>query len=214
MSDFLSVGDLLQAVREVYLNDPLTQYTNTKLLPYFKQAYGFLETALEKNNVQCKSAVSAILVVLAGETKFRILPGDFAWPIKLEERLKDSSDNFSPMVQKPWTPSIQRTDKLSYWTWNCEEFQLLGATTDREVQVFYQKKFPTIVDASSFALGKADQFLTAKTAALAHLFIAQNETLANQCNLLAENNLSEIINIFTKLRQSMPSRRKPYIPFR
>jgi hypothetical protein len=215
MGDFVSAADILQTVREVYLNDPqITQYTDTKILPYLKEAYGFLATDLEKNNIQCGHAISEPLLVKAGATTFSEIPGNFMWPVALEERLAGSTDVFIPMIQRRWPPQVLQTDKLVYWTWNAEEFSLLGATTDREVLIYYHKKFPALVDVNSYVLGKAEQYLTAKTAALVHLFLAQNTTLAQQCDALAESNQQEIINIFTKLQQSMPVRRKPYIPFR
>lgn len=209
-----TVKDLLDIARAVYLNDAAAAiYTDVKLLPHAKAAYGFLETELEKHNISCKSQVTDSIIVNIGD-KLLQLPSDFMWPIKMEERLFGSSDLFIPMVNRMWVPSINVTDKLIYWVWNLDEIQFLGANTTREVKLYYLKRFPAIQDADNFVYGKADQYMSAKIAALAHLFLSQNETLANECNKLAEENLAEIVGIFVKKTQAMPVRRKPYIPFR
>lgn len=213
--DFSPVKDILDTVRSVYMNDAAGKiYTDDKLLPQFMSAYGFLETNLEENNIQCKHAVTDPITVLTGSKVLNLLPNDFMWPIAMEERLLGSSDLFIPMIPRRFIPSINVTDKLIYWAWNFDVIEFLGANTDREVRLFYAKRFPTIQNVDSFAYSKAEQYLAAKTAALAHAFLAQNNILAQICDTLAEKNLGEIINIFVKTTQSMPVRRKPYIPFR
>ncbi len=211
---FTTAKDILETVQQTYMNDPSASiYTDAKLLPLLKTAYGFLETSLEKNGIQCKNKVTDPVPIMVGVKNFPI-PDDFMWPIAMDERLKDSSDLFIPMIQRRWTPSLLTTDKLIYWNWNFEVIEFLGANTDREVRLFYQKSFPTIQSVNSFILSKAEQYLSAKVAALAHLYISQNPTLAEPANQAAENNLDEILTIFIKKTQSMPVRRKPYIPFR
>jgi hypothetical protein len=209
-----TVKEILDSARAVYLNDATASiYTDAKLLAHAKAAYGFLETELEKHNIACKNDVTKSILVPVGATLLN-LPADFMWPIKMEERLQGSNDLFIPMVNRMWVPSIGITDKLIYWVWNLDQIQLLGANTNREVRLYYQKRFPSIQDVDNFVFGKADQYMSAKIAALAHLFLSQNETLANECNKLAEENLAEIVGIFVKKTQAMPVRRKPYIPFR
>ena len=211
---FTTAKDILTTVQSTYMNDPAaTIYTDAKLLPLLKTAYGFLETSLEKNGIQCKNKVTEPVVIPVGIKNFPI-PDDFMWPISMDERLKDSTDLFMPMVNRRWVPSIQTTDKLIYWIWNFEVIEFLGANTDREVRLYYQKSFPAIQSINSFILSKAEQYLSAKVAALAHLYLSQTPTLAQPANEAAENNLDEILTIFIKKTQSMPVRRKPYVPFR
>ena len=212
MSEGTTVLDIMDSARSVYLNDPSGAiFTQAKLLPIIKEVYGYLQTALEKNGVQCKNEQFQLRVP-ANTTTLPIIPADFLWPVLLEERLYGSSDLFTSMTQRRWPPSVLPTDKLIYWTWNGEIFQLVGATTDREVKLSYWKKFPALVDASTLVLGKSEQFMAAKVAAVAHKFISQNESLAEAANSVADESLEEIINIFIK--KQPPVRRKPYIPFR
>jgi hypothetical protein len=207
--------DIMNAARENYLNDaPAVLFTDAKLLPLLRTVHGFLETELEGNNIPCKHEIAPVKVITAGETGYLPLPKDMIWPIKMEERLSSSSDLFQPMTQKRWEPQLQLTDKLSYWVWRLDEIKFLGATTDREVLLYYQKAFPSVDTVDEIVYGKAEQYLVAKLAAMAHMFIQQNETLAGICDKAAQNNLDQIINIQTKKSQSLPVRRKPYIPFR
>jgi hypothetical protein len=211
----VTAKDIMDAARESYLNDaPAILFTDAKLLPLLKMVHGFLETTLEENNIPCKHEIAPVKIIATGETGYLPLPKDMIWPIKLEERLSGSSDLFQPMTQKRWEPQLQQTDKLSYWVWRLDEIKFLGATTDREVLLYYQKTFPSVEDVDQIVYGKAEQYLAAKLAAMAHMFIQQNETLASICDKTAQGNLDQIINIQTKKSQSLPVRRRPYIPFR
>jgi hypothetical protein len=206
---------LMDRARNVYLNDASAQlFTDAKLLPLLREAYGFMETELEENGVPTKNVIADTKIIPSGVTQYLPLPKDFIWPIKLEERLAGSSDLFQPMTQKRWTPQLLQSDKLIYWDWREDEIFFLGATTNREVKLYYQKTFPSLDDIDAVVLGKAEQYLVAKMAALAHIFIQQNETLASIADQAANNNISQIINIQTKKSQALPVRRKPYIPFR
>lgn len=213
MSEMTRVKDILALSKAVYLNDPSgSVFTDSKLLPLFKEAYGYLQTDLQENGLQCSNGVADGIIVKTGKTTLPYLPGDFAWPIDLEERLSGSSDLYQPMVNRRWIPSVLQTDKLIYWDWNGEFINFVGATTDRDIRIKYLKDFPAVVSELSYARGKAEQFLSAKVAALAHIFISQNQTLAQAANDVAEENLEQIINMFAK--KQMPVRQKPYIPLR
>jgi len=207
--------DIMDAAREVYLNDSsATLFTDAKLLPLLRQVYSFMETTLQGNNIPCGHKIATPKVIPAGTTEYTPLPSDFMWPIKMEERLNTSTDLYQPMAQKRWEPQLQQTDKLHYWIWREDRIFLLGANTDREVLLYYYRTFPSVQDVDEIILGKAEQYLIAKLAAMAHMFYQQNDTLAKICNDAAEGNLQQIVNIQTKKSQSLPTRRKPYIPFR
>ena len=209
----LKAKEILDTVRTIYLNDPSGLiFTDAKLLPILQTVYGYLQTALERNGIQCKYKISAPITVPAGATQLPWIPSDFMWPVKLQERLSGSTDLYTDMVDRRWTPQVLPTDKLIYYSWNNEQFLLVGATTNRDVLLYYWANFPSIVDQNSTVFGKSEQYLAAKVAAVVHSFISQNMTLAQLADQAAESNLEEIIGIFTK--KQMPVRRKPYIPFR
>jgi len=209
----LVVSDILNDARQVYLNDTAgARFTNDKLLPHLRVANGMLETDLEENDVQCKNQISTPLVITAGAVKYQFLPPDFVWPIKMEERLSGSNDLYSPMVQRVWEPQTTVTDKLIYWVWRGDEIYFKGANTDRDVLLYYQRAFYPINAVEDAVWGYGREYLAAMTAALAHEFISQNETLAGRCKEIADGHRDSIVNIMTKKRQSMPVRRKPYMP--
>jgi len=210
----VNVQDIIDDARNVYLNDTQGRFTNTIVLPYLKMALGFMETNLEENGVACKNEVETGILVTAGSIELAPLPADFVMPIALKERALGSSDLFSDMNQRPWEPEISPSDRLIYWTWRGDKIKLVPATTDREVKLFYQKSFPIVNVVNDVVYGYARQFLAAKTAALIHEFISQNDTLASLCNQQAEINMDQIINIQIKKSQAMPTRRRPYTPFR
>jgi hypothetical protein len=87
-----------------------------------------------------------------------------------------------------------------------------GATVDKGVVIYYQKQFPAIQQVTDFVLGKSEQYLASLTAAYAHMFISQNESLAGICQSQAKDNLDQILTIYIKRTQSAPARRKGYTP--
>jgi len=209
------VQDIMDGARNVYLNDiAATLYTNTRLLPYVKMASDFMETNLEENNISCKNETEVGIKVVAGADELLPLPADFVWPIALKERGWGSSDLYSDMNQRPWEPEISPSDRLIYWTWRTDKIKLLPATTDREVKLYYQCSFPIINVANDAVYGYAKQYLIAKTAAMAYLFISQNTTAAEIANKQAEKNMDQLVNIQAKKSQATPTRRRPYTPFR
>lgn len=209
------VADVIEEAQKVYLNDPSgTRFTSTVLLPYVRTVNRFLETELLENNVQTLNEVADDLVLSAGGTEYFPLPQDFLFPIRLEERLSGSTDQFTPMVERPWTPNQEQSDKLKYWIYRREKILFLGATTDREVRLFYQCAFTPIEAVEDSVYRNAYDYLIAGTAAMAHKFISQNDSLASDCNDLAEKELASVINIMTKKKQAMPVRKRPYMPYR
>lgn len=211
----LIVSDILDSCRQTYLNDSAGGiYTNAKLLPHLKVASGFLETELEENGVPCKNEISVPFTINIGDTEVRPLPPDFVWPVKLEERLAGTTDLFVPMIMRAWEPQASKTERLQFWTWRKDRIFLLGATTTREVTVYYQAVLNIINTVNDAVYARAEQYLTAKTSALALFFSGQNDTIAQQCDRIAEKNIDQVINISVKKQQGMNYRRKPYSPYK
>lgn len=208
--DIITVADVLLSARGVYLNDPAAvRLPDTKLFPALKVAQGMLETSLEENGVQCKNKEASIKVI-AGVKVLNPLPADFIWPVKLDERVAGSSDLYTPMIQRRWTPQEAQGPSLKYWIWNNDQIQLLGATTNRDVLLYYQAIFPTLNAVSDGVYNYAAEYYAAKIAWFVHTFIEQSPTLADSCNDIANGHLDQIIRIMVKKRQSMPVRRRPF----
>ncbi len=211
----LIVSDILDSCRRVYLNDAAARtYTDEKLLPHLKTASGFLETELEQNGCSCKNVISEPKVISVGTTEYKPLPNDFIWPIKMEERLSGTTDLFVPMIMRAWEPQASKTERLQFWTWRKDRIFFLGALTDREVTLYYQCAFNPINVVEDAVYARAEQYLTAKTAALALMFGGQSSDLAAICDKAAEANKNQVINISVKKQQGMNYRRKPYSPYK
>lgn len=208
------VQDIVDDVRNVYLNDQAGRFTTAILLPYVRMAVGYMETNLEENGVACKNEVASAIPVPALATELTPLPADFIMPIALKERAAGSTDLYSDMHQRPWEPEISPGDRLVYWSWRHDRIMLAPATTPREVKLYYQRTFPIVNVATDVVYNYARQFLAAKTAALVHMLVSQNGELASVCNTQADTNMDQIVNIQIKKLQAMPTRRRPYTPFR
>lgn len=208
-------ADIIQRAREVYLNDPnATEATDDKLLPHLKSAYGFLETELESNGVQCKNAEVSGIVIPANTDEYYPLPPDLVVPNTMLERGSGTSDEYVRMDYRMNIPQITPTSRLVYWTYRLDRIYLLPATQDREIKLLYQQSFPTLETTNTALFGKSEHYLTAKVAALYNLFVRQSETLASVCEDIAKNELDEIVNLYVKLNQSQVIRRKGYLPGR
>jgi hypothetical protein len=177
-----------------------------------RTAYSFLEAELQANGVQTVNEEAPIKSIPANISEYDPLPVDLVIPRKMQERLAGSSDEFTDMYYHNNIPQITLSSVLVYWTWRIDRIFFLPSTTNREVKLFYQKSFPALNTADAMLFGKAEQYLAAKVAALAHMFLAQNTTLAKVANEIAEKELAEIVNMQVKLMQTVPVRRKGYIP--
>lgn len=205
-------SDVLDAARGTYLNDPLAgTYTNDKLLPHLRSAYSFLEAELRVNGVQLKNEES-LHTLIAPFNELTTLPPDLVIPRGLLERISGSSDEFMPVDWVPNIPIEAAVTNIRYWTWRTDRLYFNNVTTDREVKLIYQQSYPALDTANVNLFGKAEDYLAAKTAALALLFIAQSPTLAKTANDIAENELQSIIVEQVKMLQKFPSRRKGYVP--
>lgn len=213
--DIVQAVDILNAARNTYLNDPLaSQFTDAKLLPLLQTAHGFLETDLQENGLLCVSSeYSPPNPILAGQTQFD-LPPDFVVPVKLQERQAGTSDEWRDMAFRWTIPQITPGPFLEYWTWQGDVIILLAADSDREVKLHYRKSFPVPETNDAAVYSKAAQYLAAKVAALAYMFLVQSPSLAQPCDDAAEANKKQVINIAVKTMQAHPQRRKAYIPLR
>ena len=209
-----SVQEVLDRARQAYLNDKdAITFTNTVLLPILKEAYDQFQSQLQLNNLQLTNSIAEIPVPAGSLTLSQ--PGDFMYPVNLEERDLTSTDpaDYVAMEQMTWEPSRQQSTNLLQWVYRNGDVKFIGATTARKVKLYYQSAFPTIQDGLSLVKGNSISYLAAKTAAIAHLFINQNETLAEQANSIAQQQMREVVQIAVKRTQSLWARRRPYRPF-
>ena len=208
------ISDVLQESRDSYLNDPnASNYSDSVLLPKIRTAYNLMETALIENGIQCKNEEYQ-KDVAANSDEFDPLPSNFFLPIKMEERSQGSTDRYIPMYLVRNIDPITPGPVIRNWAWRLDRIFLQRSDQIRDVKLTYYSLFPAINTANDAVFGKAEQYLSAKTAALVYMFIEQSPTLAQVANEVAESELSQIINMQTKIQQANPVRRRPYLPFR
>lgn len=205
-------SEILDEVRASYLNDPDGgTYTNVKLLPCLRNAYGVLQSSLEANGVQCKNE-EYIRTVPANTDELIPLPNDIVIPRTMFERAAGTDDEWTPVDYYNNIPLNDPSSTIICWTWRGDRLLFLKSTTTREVKLIYQRAFPALVASDVMLFGKSEEFLKPKTAAFAHIFLTESPTKAKAADEIAERVLTEIISTQVKSMQKMPGRRLPYVP--
>jgi len=195
----------------VLLNDAGQRfYTNSKLLPYVKKVYRDLEQLYDLNGLRSLDEISTDILVTAGSLTVTA-PSDLVYPIKLEERTPNSTEEWIPMTERRWEPDLPQGPSLNYWVFREEQIQLVGASQDREVRVFYKKSLsPVTGDNSVIALAGSQSYLESHVAALASKFIGENYDRGKELDLESGLMLNALLGINTKSQQGRPVRRKRF----
>lgn len=198
------------------LNDLNQQiFTDTVLLPYAQDAADELQGELEKHGLLVLEKISATIVVPANTVSLSaasLLPSDMLEPQKIEERLSGTTDLFMPMIRRQWEPDVLATDQLRYWVYREEDIKFVGATTIRDIKIFYLKKLITISALSDTVnVNNAQLFMITKTAAFAARNTGENPTRADALDKDAEDNMDWLISIGAKSKQGTRTRRRPFV---
>lgn len=190
-------------------------YTNTVLLPFVQDAWDELKLDLDLNgNLAVETITSNPITVPIGVTSLAansLLPSDMLEPQRVDERLSGTTDLFTEMTPRQWEPQITQTDSLRYWIYRQQDIKFVGATTARDIIIYYKQ---ALIDISSpsdqLNINHCKQFMVNKTAALAAMFIAQNVNKANTLEAKAEQFLIKLRRIQAKVKQRTRTRRKPF----
>lgn len=205
-----NASEALNSAR-TYLNDVgASLWTDAILLPYLKEAFRDLLIDLYLNGIPVIREKSSSPITVAIGALTLTLPSDFLEPIKLKERLSGSSETYIDMVEKAFEPDTDQTDNLRFWAYREEAINFVGATTARQILLFYWKTL-TIPTAENSLLGfiYAEIYLGPKTAAYAAASVG-NITLAKEVSDIAEMKLDKVMRANIKGQQSLPVRRIPY----
>tara|TARA_Y100000310_G_scaffold26486_1_gene25272 strand:+ start:9870 stop:10508 length:639 start_codon:yes stop_codon:yes gene_type:complete len=196
----------------VLLNDSSKQsYTYAKMLPLLKVTYREWALAKHMSGDQLLKDRSTAIDIAAGATTVTSAPSDMVLPIRLEERPDGSTGLYEDMEKTAWEPDETQVETLDVWNWREETIYLRGATTAREVRIYYWKDLAELVDENSNIVGiRARIPLSYKTAALAAGSIGGNMELATALRDVGEARQSETISVNVKSRQDLPVRRLPF----
>jgi hypothetical protein len=195
---------------------PPTSTAYAALIPFLQEAFRDLQNELFLNGLPVLHKTALLLNFPAGTTALTLtstpaLPSDIIVPVTLFERdAGASAEDFDEMVEKSWLPEEQQDEELTYWQWEGQQINFLGATTARDLQLNYDAGLPLpALFADTLGFTDAEFYIAPKTAAYAAESIdryKRGETLHAQ----AESKLSKIIRANVKNQQSLPVRRRPY----
>jgi hypothetical protein len=214
-----TLQEILDRARTIYLNDANGRvWLNEKLIPFFKTAYDELQTEYNNNDLQTIDAIADPLTITTSTIVYSPLPADFVWPVKLEERAAGSNDIYTPMSQLRWNVNIAPGSMLVWWSFYGDAITFPEHTTDREVLLYYKQLYPDlpegsgdpIVDNTTSIYGHALSATAARIAGLIHRYVNQNQAMAEQCDATWEKEKFSVINMYTKKKQAIPARPRPF----
>jgi hypothetical protein len=203
-----------------YLNDAgLSQYTYVAQLPFFNEAQDKLSQLMESNNVpatnkRTTTLTVAPLVTVIDFTTSPPLPSDLIEIQQISERTNGTVVNYIPMTRKEFLPPfVEQIDSLIWWSWLNQQLVFIGATLPVQLMFDY---IATVLPAatsttSPITLINAKSYLACKTAALCAEFLGENKTRADELNEDAEIAGNIFLNINTKGRQAIATRRRPFM---
>lgn len=196
------------------LNDPgQSLYTDAKLLPYLKQAVDDLTDEFIDNGVGSLKEVSAALSITAGTVDMSsTLPSDVIIPVRMQERTPgQGDDDWIGMVGPSALPVRAQWSSLVHWNWRENQIYFVGATSAREVRLFYRRLFAAVTTAASaIEMPTALSFLAARTAQLAASLQGANPVRARTLYAMSARALASLIR--REVRNMGPVRRKRFVP--
>jgi len=205
-------SQILSGVKPL-LNDPQgIIYSDGALLPLLSKAYRELQTRLARAGMGATKEVAERIPVTAGTVYLGDgsgLPLGFLYPIEVKEgssgaRLQD----FAPMEERNWEPTMQQVSELRVWCWREEQIKFVGATQDRDVYIRYMKGLAPISDVNvPIQILGSELFLESRTASIAAAVLGENYTRAQVLNSDAEQWYDVLVGTLVKRGQRMPVRR-------
>jgi hypothetical protein len=204
-----------------------TVYTYDAQMPYLNMALKELEEHFQLNNIPVTNQTATEITVPVGTTSIGpfdgvgagvtpTYPQDLVEIQGIYERLSGTTDPFIPLVKREFLPhpiDDLPTESLQYWTWQNQRIKLVGATTEREVKIDYIASIFSEVQNQAAVIGvmNVSTFLFYRTAGLCTQFIGENQSRATELNGFAIMALDRVTGIGIKAKQSITTRRKPFM---
>lgn len=199
-------------------------YTDAAMLPYLNIAFDDLQEIFEENNIPVTNEVSAILTPVTAGTTVISFTSSPALPSNLIEiqQLYERSTGIIPWIPMrreeflPLSLEDQSLTQFLIWAWVDQEIRLIEATASIDLKIDYIKSiFATPILIADVAVDlpiiNVKQYLGYATAALCALYIQENETRAGFLENKAIQALDRELNIPIKGRQSITTRRQPFM---
>jgi hypothetical protein len=206
------------AQARVILNDPTGAiYQDTPMIALGNKVYKELQNKVSALGINTTKEVSTAIDVPAGTVELidsALLPTDLISPIRLYERADGSTlaSDWMEMEEKSWLPNQSQETRLNYWQWREEGIKFLGATTAREVLVYYLKSLGTIsATSSSILILNSTEWLAQRLAAVAALTLGASpaKAAALDTDLTKEGGIWDDLRAsLVKKKQNIPVRRR------
>lgn len=207
-----TVATALELARSFLGDDDRVEWSDARLMPKVRQAHGEIIAKAQLNGLQVIQEESTPFLVPANTTDFSSLqPVDLVEPIKIEEYgVGETPDQGQFMARKAFIPTWIPTETLRVWAWRENKILFLGATTARNIILYYRKGIlaPTQVNDPLPVLG-SEIYIGPRVAALAVLGTDRAEKFG-PLNQEADDNLSLIIRRMVKSESNLPARRRPF----
>lgn len=208
----MTVTDICDEARSL-LNDTKvvggTIYTDDVLLPHAKKAWLELQNKYIAAGIPFPQTISAPITV-AALSLILTLPSDFVSPIQLRERTPNDT-TWIPMTSRRWEPDDPMQSVLGVWSYHDGAINFRGATTERQVKLYYYKSFAVIVDqTTTIPFDEAKSVLASRIAAIAARYRGGAPERADSLDQDAQVNLDLILSTKIRQRQVTPVRRLPY----
>lgn len=218
----MSTPAVIMRASAALLNDAAqTNFTNEAMLPYLNMAWKELREFCQQHNYGITNKVSTQVVIPAGTTVVGdpsgvSLPGDLLEIRELYERQDGTTDDFIPMTRVEFLPPTQViTAWLTWWTWNGQKIEFIGATQDQQLRIDYIADIFTDIQLNQLEINlpliNSHSFLQYRTAALVARFVGENESRSEELNVTAQLAVDRFAAINTKGRQAIATRRRPFM---
>ena len=217
-------AEIINMVAALQNDTAQTVYTEANCLPYLNMALDELQEIMEENSIPVTNEVSGILTIPVGVTEvtFTSVPSLPSNLIEIQQiwESNDGGVTWTPMVRKEFIPhNIEEVEISAFgvFTWMDNEIHFPAATTIIMLKLDYIKSiFDTPIEIADIdvdlgvRLKNIKTYLGYATAVLCSMFIGENETRAAALNLKAQEALERTLNIPTKGRQAILTRRRPF----
>lgn len=215
----IKVSEVFEGARALLNDQAGAVYTNSVLLPYLKIAYEEIKQSCEEYQIPLNLKTSEVIMITAGITDIGgstgpSLPIDLVEVLECWERPAGTTNDFMLMKHMLFLPKTSvLTSYLEVWQYSEQYIHFLGANGDIDVKLDYVATgMPNVVDENTLVkVTNAVNFLKYKTAALAAMFIDENETRASVLNDQSENAKDTLLNIKIKSQQNIQIRRRPFM---
>jgi len=205
-------------------------YTFPVVLPYLNMALAELAEEFQLNNVPVTNEDSEVIEIDAA-TDIVVITVEPANP-DFDPHYPADLVDIQQLWQRnrgvdPWIQVTRREflpldlvnapiNQFTYWVWENQEIRLLPANADNDLKIDYiaNKFTPIVGENDEITIINAQSFLQYRTAALCSEFIGENPERGEQLNNYAVLALDRVEGISAKGRQSIITKRRPYMAAR